>query len=64
MMEARELKPHKSGLQSIRITAEDRKLGYMLVKDWMGHEHRIEFRNSEDYVRLPVPKPTNSNQKP
>jgi hypothetical protein len=54
--EIRELKPNENGSVSLKVTMDDRKLGYMLVKDWNGTQHRFDLRKSEDYLSFPVPK--------
>jgi hypothetical protein len=54
--EIRVLEPNETGHTDIKITIEDRKLGYMLIQDWNGTKHRFELRKSEDYLSFPVPK--------
>jgi hypothetical protein len=41
----------------IRIDKDDARVGYIMVEDWEGKEHRIQLRGNEgDVVTLPVPK--------
>jgi hypothetical protein len=44
-------------LVEIRIDREDAQLGYIMVEDWEGNDHRIPVRGREgDVISLPVPK--------
>ncbi|NIO40794.1 MAG: hypothetical protein GTO41_11815 [Burkholderiales bacterium] len=51
------LVPNDRGLVEIRLDREDARLGYIMVEDWEGKEHRIAVRGNEGAViTLPVPK--------
>lgn len=51
------LVPNERGLVEIRIDKDDARVGYIMVEDWDGKEHRIQLRGNEgDVVTLPVPK--------